>query len=153
MFKKKYKVISYSGILSTRKKETIGTLKDLAKEFSHLLNGVTPKKPESLIKRLNDSQKGKEKEYTYKTFFIEEVAEMSKWAEIRNDYYDEEEKKVYIDGWKSDCDEEEGLVIAKVNYETKEVEYIDKAAKTDVYAQEIINETLKNIDNGDFRNC
>lgn len=78
---------------------------------------------------------------------------MSKWAEIRNDYYDEEEKKVYIDAWKSDFDEEEGTVIAKVNYETKEIEYLDNAAKTDDYAQEVINDTMEQIDNGDFEMC
>ena len=50
-------------------------------------------------------------------------------------------------------DNEEGTVIAKVNYKTKEVEYLDNDAKTDAYAQEIINETLKQIDDGDFENC
>ena len=50
-------------------------------------------------------------------------------------------------------DNEEGTVIAKVNYKTKEVEYLDNDARTDAYAQEIINETLKQIDDGDFENC
>lgn len=35
---------------------------------------------------------------------------------------------------------------AKVDCETKEIQYLNKAAKTDDYAQEIINETLNNID-------
>ena len=48
---------------------------------------------------------------------------MSKYGEIRNDFYSDEEQKVYID------------------------------AKTDSYAQEIINETLSNIDNGNYENC
>ena len=78
---------------------------------------------------------------------------MSKWAEIRNDYCDEEEEKVYIDAWKTCNGNEEGKVIAKVNYKTKEVEYLDNDARTDAYAQEIINETLKQIDAGDFENC
>lgn len=54
---------------------------------------------------------------------------MSKWAEIRNDFYDDEEQKVYIDAWKTSNDNEEGTVIAKVNYKTKKVEYLDNDAK------------------------
>lgn len=77
---------------------------------------------------------------------------MSKYGEVRNDYYDEEECKVYIDAWKTYDDDEEGIVVAKVNYKTKEVEYLDEDARTDEYVQEVINETLDNIDNGDFEN-
>lgn len=78
---------------------------------------------------------------------------MSKYAEIRNDFYDEEEKNVYIDAWFTEDDNEEGTVIAKVNYKTKEVEYLDNNAKTDKYAQAVINETLKDIDDGDYYIC
>lgn len=75
---------------------------------------------------------------------------MSKWAEIRNDYCDEEEEKVYIDAWKTCNDNEEGKVIAKVDYKTKEIQYLNEVAKTDDYAQEVIIETLNRIDNGDY---
>lgn len=78
---------------------------------------------------------------------------MSKYGEIRNDFYSGEEQKVYIDAWLTDDDNEEGVVIAKVNYKTKEVEYLDNDARTDDYAQEIINETLSDIDNGDYEEC
>ena len=78
---------------------------------------------------------------------------MSKWSDIRCDFFDEEEEKYFVDAWKTDDDNEEGTVIAKVNYKTKEVEYLDNDARTDAYAQEIINETLKQIDDGDFENC
>jgi hypothetical protein len=78
---------------------------------------------------------------------------MSKYGEIRNDFYDEEEKKVYIDAWFTDDDNEPGFVIAKVNYRTKAIEYLDNDARTDEYAQEIINETLKEIDDGDYELC
>ena len=71
---------------------------------------------------------------------------MSKWAEIRNDYYDEEEEKVYIDAWKTCNDNEEGKVIAKIDYKTKEIQYLNETAKTDDYAQEVIIETLNRID-------
>lgn len=78
---------------------------------------------------------------------------MSKWAEIRNDFCDEDEGKVFIDAWKTCNDDEEGKVIAKVNYKTKEIEYLDKKARTDSYVQEVIKEVLNAIDNGDYENC
>ena len=78
---------------------------------------------------------------------------MSKYAEIRNDFYNDIEQKVYIDAWFTEDDNEEGVVIAKVNYKTKEIEYLDNDARTDDYAQEKINETLGEIDNGDYDNC
>lgn len=71
---------------------------------------------------------------------------MSKYAEIRNDFYSDEEQKVYIDAWFTEDDNEEGVVIAKVNYKTKEVEYLDIDAKTDSYAQEVIGEILSDIE-------
>jgi len=67
---------------------------------------------------------------------------MNIWSEIRNDFEDEEEGKVYIDAYLTPDDNEEGKVIAKVNTSTKEVEYLDDRARTDAYAQEMINETL-----------
>ncbi len=79
---------------------------------------------------------------------------MSKWAEIRNDYYDDIEKTVDIDAWEKEYDDNnDGTVIATVNYQTKEVTYLDEDAKTDDYAQEVIQDTLKSIENGDFENC
>ena len=67
---------------------------------------------------------------------------MSKYAEIRNDYINEEENTVYIDAWLTGDDNEEGTVIAKVNLDTLAVEYLDEDAKTDDYAQEVIEDTL-----------
>ena len=66
---------------------------------------------------------------------------MSIWGEIRNDFEDDD-GIVYIDAWLTDDDNEEGKVIAKVNTETKTVEYLDDRAKTDSYAQELIKESL-----------
>ena len=62
------------------------------------------------------------------------------WSEIRSDF--QESDIVFIDGFLTPDDNEEGKVIAKVNVRTKEVEYIDDRAKTDKYAQEEINEAL-----------
>lgn len=65
---------------------------------------------------------------------------MSIWGEIRNDF--EDGNLTYIDAWMTDDDNENGTVIAKVNTETKEVEYLDDRAKTDSLAQELIQELL-----------
>lgn len=69
---------------------------------------------------------------------------MSIWNEIKNTFFNEEEQKVYIDGYLTDDDSEEGKVIAKINSNTN-VEYLDKRAETDEYAQEIIIETRYTI--------
>lgn len=65
---------------------------------------------------------------------------MSIWSEIRNDFIDN--GIVHIDAWISADDNEEGKVIAKINIDTKIIQYIDDRAKTDCYAQEIINEII-----------
>ena len=36
---------------------------------------------------------------------------MSKWSEIRCDFFDEEEEKYFVDAWKTDDGNEEGTVI------------------------------------------
>ena len=71
------------------------------------------------------------------------MSDLSKWAEIRGDFYDDEEKVQCIDGWLTDDDNEEGQVIAKVHLDTGNVEYLDQDAKTDEYAQEVIREVLE----------
>jgi hypothetical protein len=68
---------------------------------------------------------------------------MSKYAEVRSDFYDDEEEKQFVDAWMSDDDNEEGTVIAKIDLATGEVEYLDEDAKTDEYAQEVISEVIK----------
>ena len=73
---------------------------------------------------------------------------MSKWAEIRNDFVCEDSRKIYIDAWLTEDDNEEGIVLARIDMDTKNIEYFDDDARTDNYAQEIINETLSDIDNG-----
>lgn len=66
------------------------------------------------------------------------------WSEIRNDYFDEDERCTYIDAWTTPNDNEEGVVIAKV-YEDGVVEYIDDRARKDRYAQEVIKETVSEL--------
>jgi FMN-dependent NADH-azoreductase len=69
---------------------------------------------------------------------------MSKWSEIRCDFYDEEEEKYFVDAWKTSNDNEEGEVIAKIDLANEAVEYLDNDAKYDEYAQEVIDEMLEN---------
>lgn len=68
---------------------------------------------------------------------------MSKWTEIRCDFFDEEEEKYYMDAWETGNDNEEGQVIAKIDLANKTVEYLDEDAKIDEYAQEVIKEMLE----------
>ena len=68
---------------------------------------------------------------------------MSKYAEVRSDFYDEEEEKQFVDAWMNDDDNKEGTVIAKIDLATGEIEYLDEDARTDEYAQEVISEVLK----------
>ena len=68
---------------------------------------------------------------------------MSKWSDIRCDFFDEEEEKYFVDAWRTDDDNEEGTVIAKLDLADGTVEYLDEDAKTDEYAQEVIKEMLE----------
>lgn len=67
---------------------------------------------------------------------------MSKYAEVRSDFFDEIEEVQTVDAWMTSNDNEEGRVIAKVHLDTKQVEYIDADARYDDYAQEVISEVL-----------
>ena len=70
---------------------------------------------------------------------------MSKWAEIRSDFVCEDSHKIYIDAWVTEDDNEEGIVIARIDMDTKKIEYFDDNAKTDDYAQEIIKEAIMEL--------
>ena len=65
------------------------------------------------------------------------------WCEIRNDF--ESNNMIYIDAWKTRKDDEEGVVIAKINKDTKQVIYLNERAKTDEYAQKVVNETISSL--------
>jgi hypothetical protein len=64
---------------------------------------------------------------------------MSKWSEIKSDFTDED-GTVFIDGFLTPDDNEEGAVIAKIKNGI--VKYYDIVAKTDEYAQEVIKEVI-----------
>lgn len=68
------------------------------------------------------------------------------YAEIRIDFYDEEDRVFTVDAWCTDKDNEEGKVIATIDPVTKEVKYLDKKAETDPHAQEEITLFLAGLD-------
>lgn len=72
---------------------------------------------------------------------------MSKWVENRNDFFDENEKCICIDAWRTNNSNEEGKVIAKI-YEDGKIGtiYLDKDAITDKLAQEAINEVIRTLE-------
>jgi uncharacterized protein (UPF0335 family) len=65
---------------------------------------------------------------------------MGKWSEIRSEHIDED-GVTFIDGWRTEDENEEGVVIALIDSDG-DIEYVDKDAKTDNYAQEIIQEII-----------
>ena len=66
------------------------------------------------------------------------------WKEIRCNFYDDEEHVWVVDAWLTEDANEPGNVIAKIN-DSGKVTYLDKNAKTDPYAQEIIADKVKSI--------
>lgn len=65
------------------------------------------------------------------------------WKEIRAEY--EEDGVVFVDAWKTEDDNEQGTVIAKIfkEGESARITYLDERAKLDIYAQEVINEAIQ----------
>ncbi len=61
------------------------------------------------------------------------------WKEVSSDI-NHNGNIIDITAFLTDEDKEQGKVIAKVDVSSFEVEYLDKRAKTDRYAQDIINE-------------
>jgi hypothetical protein len=69
------------------------------------------------------------------------------WSELRNDFRDDN-GIIFIDAWLTNDGDEEGKVIAKIYKNEQDevnVEYLDKRAKVDFYAQEIIQESMKKL--------
>ena len=75
------------------------------------------------------------------------------WSEIRCNFYNDEEHVWVVDAWLTEDDNEPGDVIAEIN-DSGIVTYLDKNAKTDPYAQEIIAEKIKSIkENAALEDC
>lgn len=85
-----------------------------------------------------------------------EIVTLSKWSEIRNTYFDEDNKCLYIDGYISADDNAEGKVIAKIftSDETgkTKIDYVDEDAEFDYYAVRMIAEAVTAFEDGEYNN-
>lgn len=78
----------------------------------------------------------------------------SKWVEIRNTFFNDEEQCFCIDAFETNDDSEEGKIIAKVKVQETKLDeellltviYLDKEAITDIKAQESISELITDIE-------
>lgn len=70
------------------------------------------------------------------------------YAELRNDYYDEKENCITIDGWKTCDDNEEGTVVAFVFPER--VVYVDNGARLNEEVNELIAEAQEELRQYDY---
>lgn len=68
------------------------------------------------------------------------------YAEVRNDFYNEEEKKIYIDAWKTGDDNEEGTVVAKIDAVSLAYEFLVPEAENDEKVREAINQALDELE-------
>lgn len=75
------------------------------------------------------------------------MSKNSKWKEIKCTHYDENERKWFVDAWKTNNPNEEGKVIAKINFELGSLEYLDVDAEEDEYAQEVIKAFFEEMKN------
>jgi N-methylhydantoinase B/oxoprolinase/acetone carboxylase alpha subunit len=83
----------------------------------------------------------KETSFTGKQVFKNENI----WAEIKADHRDEETGITYVDAWITGNDDEEGKVIATID-DYGNATYVDERAKSDKYAQEVIQEARARVD-------
>lgn len=67
------------------------------------------------------------------------------YAEVRCDYFNEEENCWYVDAWKTDDDNEEGRTLAAINGTTGDVFYIDKSVWDLKEVREVVDEKRKEI--------
>jgi hypothetical protein len=72
-------------------------------------------------------------------------ARESQYAEVRSNYEDDE--YVYIDAWKTDKDNEEGKVVARVHIDTGKVQYLNEKDKYDTRVNEEIKQVLADLSN------
>lgn len=68
---------------------------------------------------------------------------MRDFVEIHDDFIDN--GKIYIDAFTTADPDEEGMVVAKIEIDTGNVEYLCEEAKVNKMIQEVISENLKNL--------
>jgi hypothetical protein len=67
------------------------------------------------------------------------------WKEIKAEHTDEETGITSVDAWTSPDDNENGAVIVTIDDKGNPT-YLDERAKSDKYAQEVIQEAIKEIE-------
>lgn len=73
MDNKVYRVVKYSGMLSTRKTEYSGTLEQLSESLKDYLHGTKCRKPEALERKLNASVRQYNGTYWESFFTVKEI--------------------------------------------------------------------------------
>ena len=66
------------------------------------------------------------------------------YSEVKCDY-NNEEGFWCVDAWRTQDGDEEGKVIAAIHETTGDIFYVEPEARISPYAQEVINEVVKNI--------
>lgn len=66
------------------------------------------------------------------------------YAEVRSNFYDEEDKCIVIDAWKTSNPDEEGLAVAKI-YDNGNVDYLYPDSRYDKIVQEEIKSVVANL--------
>lgn len=78
-----------------------------------------------------------------RTILNAKTGKSSEWVEIMCDHFDQEEQTWCVNAWKRGYDNpEDSTVIAKISV-SGETAYLNEKAKTDTYAQEVINERIR----------
>ena len=67
------------------------------------------------------------------------------FAEVRCTYFDDGLREWFIDGWKTDNDNEEGVIVATINEDTFEVNYRKAEYKKDPIVLEVVKDKLREI--------
>ena len=67
------------------------------------------------------------------------------YGEVRCDFFDEASGYWLVDAWKSDDDDEGGVVVAKINPATFETIYVIPLAEKDELVREVVRNKLREI--------
>lgn len=70
---------------------------------------------------------------------------MTRFTEIRSTFFNEETGLWYLDAWRTMNDNEEGTVVATINPQTFEVNYMQDEYKNDEYVLSVVKEKLQEI--------
>ena len=74
-----------------------------------------------------------------------EIRLANQFGEVRCDYFDDYDGNWLVDAWRTSEDDEEGVVVAKINPDTFEVTYTDRDYAKDKLVKETVASKLKEI--------